>query len=71
MSNHEAMQRMADRCVSDPGFRQAMARDPEGTAKSSGVMLDDATRQAIKGVEWAGFGEGLSQRVSKARRIFC
>lgn len=65
MSNHEAIQRLADRYVSDPEFRQVMARDPEGAAQSSGVTLDDATRQAIKGVDWAGFGEGLSSRVSK------
>lgn len=67
MSNHEAMQRLADRYISDPEFRAQMGQDPKGTVRSHGLSLDDATWQTLKGVEWAGLGEGLAQRVSKRR----
>ena len=68
-SNHEAMQRIADRYVNDPEFRAEMSQDPEGTASRSGVRLDDATRQMLRTVEW---GDGmLSQRVSKAAVRWC
>ncbi len=69
MSNHEAMQRIADRYVNDPEFRAQMSQDPEGTVSRSGVRLDDATRQMLRTVEW---GDAmLSQRVSKAFMRWC
>ncbi len=69
MSNHEAMQRIADRYVNDPEFRTQMSQDPEGTASRSGVRMDDATRQMLRTVEW---GDGmLSQRVSKVNTRWC
>ena len=67
MSNHEAMQRLADRYVSDPEFRAEMSQDMEGAAKRHGVTLDGATRQAFRSVS----GQALSRRVSKAFRSFC
>ncbi len=69
MSNHEAMQRIADRYVNDPGFRAEMSRDPEGAASRSGVRVDDATRQMLSTVEW---GDAmLPQRVNKLMRSWC
>ncbi len=69
MSNHEAMQRIADRYVNDPEFRAQMSQDPEGTVSRSGVRLDDATRQMLRTVEWGD--TGLSQRVSKGFMRWC
>jgi hypothetical protein len=67
LSNFEAIQRLADRYISDPGFRAEMARDMEGTAKRFGVTLDGATRQALRSVQ----GQALAPRVSKARVVWC
>ena len=67
MSNHEAIQRLADRYISDPEFRAEMTRDMEGTAKRYGVELDGATRQALRSVS----GQALSPRVSKAFTRWC
>jgi hypothetical protein len=61
MSNFEAMQRLANRYISDASFRAEMTQDPEGTAKRYGVELDGATRQALRSVS----GQVLSRRVSK------
>lgn len=69
MSNFEQIQRLADRYISDPGFRAEMASDPEGTARRNGVKMDDATRQVLRGVDWGG--QALPGRVSKAYRTWC
>ena len=67
MSNFEQIQRIADRYISDPEFRAQMASDPEGTARSFGVTLDDATRQTLRSVS----GQALSRRVSKGAVMWC
>ena len=67
MSNFEAMQKIADRYISDPEFREQMASDPEGAAKSMGVTLDDTTWQTLQSVS----GEALSRRVSKLTLSWC
>ena len=69
MNNFEQIQRLADRYVSDPEFRSQMASDPEGTAKRNGVQLDEATRQTLRGIDWAG--QALPQRVSKIIARWC
>ena len=69
MSNFEAIQRLADRYISDPTFRAQMASDPEGTAKRHGVQLDDATLQTLRGVG-AFSDQALSQRVSRSA-VWC
>ena len=69
MSNFEQIQRIADLYISDAGFRSQMASDPEGTAKRYGVSMDDATRQTLRGVDWAG--QALPGRMSKHFSSFC
>ncbi len=71
MSNQEAMQQLADRFMSDAGFREEMKRDPEGTAESSGYQLDEEDRQALRSVDWSGTDEQLQERVSKAYKSWC
>jgi hypothetical protein len=68
VNNFEQIQRLADRYVSDPEFRSQMASDPEGTAQRNGVRMDDATRQTLRGIDWAG--QALPGRVSK-RASWC
>src|SRR5215210_5866860 len=48
VSNYEAMQRLAERYISDAAFRAEMTSDPEGTAKRYGVSLDSASRQTTR-----------------------
>ncbi len=51
MSNPESMQKLADRFVEDPEFREQMKRDPEGAAERSGLHLDDEDRQALRSID--------------------
>ncbi len=67
MSNQEAMQQLTDRFMNDADFREEMRQDPEGTAQSAGIELDEEDRQALQSVDWSGSDEELMERVSKAR----
>ena len=71
MSNQEAMQQLADRFMNDAEFRDQMREDPEGTARSSGVELDDEDRQALRSMDWSGTDEELKERVSKYKTRWC
>lgn len=70
MSNQEAMQKLTDRFMEDADFRDRMKQDPEGTAESEGLQLDEEDRQALKSVDWSQSDEQLKERVSQ-RRIWC
>jgi hypothetical protein len=70
MSNQEAMQQLTDRFMEDADFRERMKQDPEGTAKSEGLQLDEEDKQALKSVDWSQSDEELKERVSQ-RRMWC
>jgi hypothetical protein len=70
MSNQEAMQQLTDRFMEDPDFRERMKKDPEGTAKSEGLQLDEEDKQALQSVDWNQSDEQLKERVSQ-RRLWC
>lgn len=70
MSNQEAMQKLTDRFMEDADFRERMKQDPEGTAKSEGLQLDEEDKQALQSVDWSLSDEQLKERVSQ-RRLFC
>ncbi len=57
MSNPETMQRLADRFNNDAEFRKRMRQDPEGTAESIGLPLDDEDRQALRSMDWKASDE--------------
>ena len=71
MSNQEAMQQLTDKFMNDADFREQMKQDPEGTAESSGLQLDEEDRQALKGIDWGSSDEQLQERVSKLMRYAC
>ena len=52
MSNPESMQQLAERFNNDAEFRKRMRQDPEGTAESTGMPLDDKDRQALRSMDW-------------------
>ncbi len=57
MSNQEAMQQLTDKFMNDPEFREQMRQDPEGTAESTGLPLDDEDRQALRSMDWKSSDE--------------
>lgn len=71
MSNQEEMKKLTDRFMEDADFRERMKQDPEGTAKSEGLQLDEEDRQALQSVDWSLSDEQLKERVSKRWRSWC
>jgi hypothetical protein len=57
MSNPESMQQLAERFNNDAEFRKRMRQDPEGTAESTGLPLDDEDRQALRSMDWKSSDE--------------
>ena len=71
MSNPESMQQLTERFMNDAEFREQMKQDPEGSADSTGLQLDEEDRQALRSVDWSGSDEQLKERVSKYIRTWC
>jgi hypothetical protein len=68
--NPTSMLELADRYLNDPQFKEQMRRDPEGTAQSTGLKLDDKDRQSIRNWDWSPSGdEQLKERISKGMRL--
>ncbi len=64
--NPTSMLELADRYLNDPKFKEQMRQDPEGTAQSTGLKLDDEDRQSIRNSDWSSSGEEeLRDRISK------
>ena len=64
--NPTSMLKIADRYLNDPQFKEQMRKDPEGTAQSTGLKLDDEDRRSIRNSDWGPSGEEeLKERISK------
>ena len=64
--NPTSMLELADRYLNDPKFKDRMRKDPEGTAQSTGLELDDEDRQSIRDWDMSSSGdEQLKERISK------
>jgi hypothetical protein len=64
--NPTSMLKLADRYLNDPQFKEQMRQDPEGTADSTGLKLDDEDRQTIRSWDMSSSGdEQLKDRISK------
>ena len=64
--NPTSMLKLADRYLNDPQFKERMRQDPEGTAESTGLELDDEDRQSIRSWDMSSSGEEeLRERMSK------
>ena len=46
------MQAVLDRWTEDPGFREGMRTDLDGTLKGAGIELDDDTVGQLRAVDW-------------------
>ena len=64
--NPSSMLKLADRYLNDPQFKEQMRQDPEGTAQSTGLKLDDEDLQSIRDWDMSSSGEEqLRERISK------
>jgi len=60
------MLELADRYLNNPQFKEQMRQDPEATAESTGLELDDEDRQSIRDWDMSSSGdEQLKERISK------
>ncbi len=64
--SREAIGKLVDRWINDPGFRQQMRADPEGTVKRSDAQLDADEWAALRNVDWQLSDEQLQSRINKA-----
>jgi hypothetical protein len=68
--NPTSMLELADRYLNDPQFKERMRQDPEGTAESTGLELDEEDLQSIRGWVMSTSGdEQLRERISKGIAI--
>jgi hypothetical protein len=64
--NPTSMLELANRYLNDPHFKEQMRKDPQGTAESTGLKLDDEDLQSIRGWDMSSSGdEELKGRISK------
>jgi hypothetical protein len=64
--NPTSMLEQANRYLNDPQFEERMRQDPEGTAESTGLELDEEDLQSIRDWDMSSSGdEQLKERTSK------
>jgi hypothetical protein len=65
-----SMLELANRYLNDPQFKEQMRQDPEGTAESTGLKLDDEDRQSLRSWDMSSSGEEeLKERMSKGLAV--
>lgn len=63
--SYEAVGKLVDLWVSDPGFRAQAKKDPRAAARKAGVKLNDEELAALSGVDWNLPDEQLQTRITK------
>ena len=58
---------LVDKWLNEPGFREKMKRDPEGTVKDSGIRLNTEEWATVRNVVMTTSDEALRQRISKGQ----
>ena len=58
--------RLVQKWLNEPSFREKMKRDPEGTVKSSGISLNAEEWATVRNVVMSTSDESLRQRASKS-----
>ena len=56
---------LVEKWLNEPGFREKMKSDPEGTVKSCGISLDANEWATVRNVVMTTSDEALMARVSK------
>ncbi|GAC1635804.1 MAG: hypothetical protein NVS4B2_23570 [Chloroflexota bacterium] len=60
-----AFEKLVDRWIGDPTFREAMRSDPEGTVRRSGADLNQEEWATLRKIDWNLGDEELQSRVNK------
>ena len=58
------LERLLDRWVADPAFRQAVRHDPEAEITRAGFHLDDTEWAAIRQTDWSLPDDELRARMT-------
>jgi hypothetical protein len=61
----KGVDQLVERWLGEPGFREKMARDPEGTVKACGISLNSEEWDTLRNVVMSAADEALQARVSK------
>ena len=67
MERH-GVDQLVDKWLNEPGFREKMKQDPEGTVKDSGIRLNAEEWATVRNVVITTSDEALRQRISKIRQ---
>ncbi len=63
--SYEAVGKLVDLWMSDPGFRAQARKDPRDAARKAGVELNDEELTALSSVDLSLSDEQLQARISK------
>lgn len=66
MKQRDGVDRLVDRWLTEPGFKDRMRNDPEGTVRAAGIELDEQEWATVRSVVYALSDEALRERVSKS-----
>lgn len=64
--SRENIEKLMDRWINEPAFREELRGDPEGVVRKSGMELDDDELAALKSIDWNLPDEELKLRANKA-----
>lgn len=63
--SYEAVGKLVDLWMNDPGFRAQARKDPRAAARKAGIELNDEELSALNNIDWNMPDEQLQARVSK------
>ena len=61
----KGVDQLVNKWLNEPGFKEKMQRDPEGTVKSCGITLNAEEWATVRNVVMSTSDEALRTRVSK------
>jgi hypothetical protein len=61
----DGVDRLIEKWLNEPGFREKMKKDPEGTVKNCGIALNAEEWAMVRNVVMSTSDEELKARVSK------
>jgi hypothetical protein len=61
----DGVDRLIEKWLNEPGFREKMKKDPEGTVKNCGIALNVEEWATVRNVVMSTSDEELKARISK------
>ena len=65
----KGVDQLVEKYLNEPGFRDKMKRDPEGTVKSCGIRLNAEEWSTVRNVVMTTSDESLRARISKGKGL--